>query len=312
MASNAHLLISPDMHESLGDNVNGPSLIKVPQWVEHPLGRYYLYFAHHQGTFIRLAYADDITGPYTLHVPGVLQLADSGFPSVPLNVDEITNEGILNLIEKYDAATILPYFPPHVASPDVHIRDESQEIWMYYHGQVESGEQLTKVAKSKDGLSFVPEPDFLGKSYFRVFTHGGQYYALSHSGGVINRSEDGIHFEAGPPIGHPEMRHTAVRRTGDQQFEVYWSRSGDSPEHILVSDLDVSTDWRDWQIENTRSVRRPEYDWEGAALDIQPSIVGFARGRLHELRDPGIYQEDGKTYLLYAVMGESGIGICEL
>ena len=45
-------------------NINGPSLIRVPSWVEHPLGKYYLYFAHHKGGSIRLAYADDPSGPW--------------------------------------------------------------------------------------------------------------------------------------------------------------------------------------------------------------------------------------------------------
>ena len=43
-----------------GDNINGPSLIKVPGWVENPLGKYYLYFANHDGKYIRLAYSDNI------------------------------------------------------------------------------------------------------------------------------------------------------------------------------------------------------------------------------------------------------------
>ena len=30
-------------------NINGPSLVRVPEWVEDPLGKYYLYFAHHRG-----------------------------------------------------------------------------------------------------------------------------------------------------------------------------------------------------------------------------------------------------------------------
>jgi hypothetical protein len=37
-------------------------------------------------------------------------------------------------------------------------------------------------------------------------------------------------------------------------------------------------------------------------------IVGPAR----QLRDPAIYREDGRTYLLYAVAGESGIAIAEV
>ena len=37
-----------------------------------------------------------------------------------------------------------------------------------------------------------------------------------------------------------------------------------------------------------------------------------AYGTLNQLRDPAIYEEDGRCYLLYAVGGEAGIGIAEL
>ena len=47
-------------------NINGPSLLKVPDWIADPLGKYYLYFAHHKGEQIRMAYSDTITGPYKL------------------------------------------------------------------------------------------------------------------------------------------------------------------------------------------------------------------------------------------------------
>jgi hypothetical protein len=69
----------PDMSRRLGENVNGPSLIRVPDWIESPLGRYYLYFGHHLGDHIRLAYADDLHGPWRIYEPGVLSLAESGF-----------------------------------------------------------------------------------------------------------------------------------------------------------------------------------------------------------------------------------------
>lgn len=310
--TDAQLLISPASHESVGANINGPSLLKVPDWVQNPLARYYLYFAHHQGSHIRLAISNDITGPYEVYEPGVMPLAKSGFDTQKLVVTNIAKQSILDLIDKYDAQTVLPFFPPHVASPDVHVRDDHFEIWMYYHGQIEDGRQLTKVARSKDGLHFVPEPGYLGNSYFRVFAHNGAWYALSHSGGVINRSADGVNFEQGPTVGDEHMRHTAVRRMSDELLQVFWSRFGDTPEHILVSDLDLTADWRSWRITNTRSVRQPQFDWEGADLEVQTSREGFAMGELHELRDPGIYEQDGITYLLYSVRGESGIGICRL
>ena len=87
----------------MGDNINGPSLIRVPDWIENPLGRYYLYFGHHKGRYIRLAYADDISGPWRIHSPGVLSLEDS-------------------------------YFAGHIASPDVHVDAENGRIRMYFHG----------------------------------------------------------------------------------------------------------------------------------------------------------------------------------
>ena len=38
-------IIRPDLHPSIGENIQGPSLIRVPDWVEDRLGAYYLYFA---------------------------------------------------------------------------------------------------------------------------------------------------------------------------------------------------------------------------------------------------------------------------
>ena len=35
-------IISPGLHPSIGENIQGPSLIRVPDWVDEPLGRYYL------------------------------------------------------------------------------------------------------------------------------------------------------------------------------------------------------------------------------------------------------------------------------
>ena len=68
-------IITPDLHPSIGRNIQGPSVIRVPDWVEHRLGDYYLYFADHKGSYIRLAYANQLTGPWTIHPPGSLQLA---------------------------------------------------------------------------------------------------------------------------------------------------------------------------------------------------------------------------------------------
>src|SRR6188508_47660 len=38
-------IVTPSSSTTLGDNINGPSLIRVPFWIDKPLGRYYLYFS---------------------------------------------------------------------------------------------------------------------------------------------------------------------------------------------------------------------------------------------------------------------------
>jgi hypothetical protein len=76
-------IIGPDLHPSIGRNIQGPSLIRVPDWIESPLGRYYLYFADHKGAYIRLAFADELKGPWQIHEPGSLQIVDSYFLTTP-------------------------------------------------------------------------------------------------------------------------------------------------------------------------------------------------------------------------------------
>ena len=69
-----HPIIAPDLHPSIGENIQGPSMIRVPEWITERRGAYYLYFADHKGGYIRLAYADALEGPWTVHGPGALQL----------------------------------------------------------------------------------------------------------------------------------------------------------------------------------------------------------------------------------------------
>jgi len=48
-------IISQELSRELGHNINGPSLIEVPDYVKNKLGRYYLYFADHKGQEIKMA-----------------------------------------------------------------------------------------------------------------------------------------------------------------------------------------------------------------------------------------------------------------
>lgn len=270
------------MDARIGSNINGPSLIRVPEWMPNPLGRYYLYFAHHQGTFIRLAFSDDLEGPWQTHSPGVLDLEDS-------------------------------FFGSHIASPDVHVIEDEREIRMYYHGCClpEPPHQVTRVAASTDGLHFVARPEILGSSYWRVFTWKGLCHALEMPG-TFRRSASALSgFEEGPTLFTPDMRHSAVQVDGST-LNVFYSNAHDCPERILWATIDLEPDWQDWQAGEPTTLLSPETDYEGADCPVEASERGNAPGRVHQLRDPGILEEDGKTYLLYSVAGEYGIAIAEL
>jgi hypothetical protein len=294
-------LIRADMDDRMGSNIAGPSLIRVPAWVEKPLGRYYLYFADHKGEYIRLAYADSPEGPYTMHAPGSLQLAESHFLTEPpqLSPDRLASMP--------GAAPVAP----HIASPDVHVVSERSEIRMYYHGLLEDGSQLSRVAVSKDGLRFEAQPELIGLPYFRVFRHDEMFYALAMPG-FFYRSKDGLtDFEQGPWLFGRDMRHSAVRLARGK-LEVYWTRVGDAPESILFSTLDLSGDWSEWKASEPALVMRPTERWEGAGLPVEPSVRGEINERVCQLRDPALFEEDGRSWLLYAGAGENGIGMARM
>ena len=313
-------LISTDLHPSIGTNIQGPSLIKVPGWIANPLGAYYLYFADHKGRHIRLAYADAIEGPWSIYGPGALQIGQSGFPT---NDFVIADDDLAKTIAAYEAALGKDAMPPdvrtdvtmaHVASPDVHIDDANRRITMYFHGLEALGYQVSRVAVSNNGIDFHACPEILGPSYFRVFRWEGAYYALVMPG-KIYRSTDGLtNFKLGPQLFNPNMRHSAVRvLTDSQKLEVYWTQVGDSPERIYRSTIDISGHWMHWRESAPVEVLRPERDWEGSNQTLEPSVRGAINRPVNQLRDPAIFQaDDGRVVLLYACAGEAAIAAAEL
>lgn len=284
-------IITPALDARMGSNIQGPSLIRVPDWVENPLGRYYLYFADHRGLYIRLAYADALTGPWQVYSPGTLRIEDSFFPT-----------------------TCPPCAPPgsyvHIASPDVHVRDDLRQIVMYLHGR-DNGSQLTRAAVSTDGIHFVGREENLGLPYFRVLPLDEYYYALAMPGQWY-RSRDGLTgFVAGPRLFNPDMRHAALLRR-DDTLHVFWTQVGEAPERILMSTIDLTVDWLQWRDTPAVEILRPQRPWEGAHLPPAPSVRGDITVPANQLRDPAIFVEEGRVFLLYSVAGESGIAIAEL
>ena len=129
--------------------------------------------------------------------------------------------------------------------------------------------------------------------------------------GIFYRSADGLRdFEYGPTLFTPHMRHSALKLDGSTLIVVY-SNAGDCPESLLLSTIDLTPHWHDWQATPPVIILQPEYDYEGVHLPRQASQRGIARKPVCQLRDPALYSEHDQTYLLYAVAGESGIAIAE-
>lgn len=307
-------IIHPHMDERMGDNLCNPSVIRVPDWTPGRLGRYYLYFSHHKGRYIRMAYADTLTGPWTMHEPGVLDIAESGFPT------EDPPEPPLDQQPPWATHMKGGYLYAHIASPDVHIREEDQTILMYFHGLLPNGDQSTRLALSKDGLSFDVQEPMLGPPYFRISRHATGFYTTGW-GGVLLRSEtwEGP-FEQGPDLVPYDdkgglgdgFRHGETFITGDTLHLLY-HRMGDRPERILHATVDMQGDWRQWTASEPVTLLEPELDWEGADLPLQTSTMGTETTRVRELRDPCVFiDDDGAAYLFYCGAGESGIGITKL
>lgn len=273
-------------HASIGRNLAEPSLVRAPPWIERPLGRYYLYFADHAGKYIRLAYADAVTGPWRIHPPGTLRIEQTPFP------------------------TRFGY--SHIASPDVHVDAERQRVVMYYHGlENEPNDQVTRVATSTDGLNFSARTEILGLTYWRAFTLKQMTYAMAMPGQFYRSADPLRGFEAGPRLFNDNMRHAGLLLRGDT-LHVFWTQVGDAPERIYLSTIDVSGPWEGWKESAPVELLRPERAWEGANMPAVPSVRGAINEPVNQLRDPAIYEEGGRVFMIYAVAGESGLALAEV
>lgn len=320
-----------------GENINGPSVLRVPDWVARPdradpAANYYLYFAHHKGDYMRMAWAEAVEGPWHLYhvgkgvavgARGVLDLGEG---------DALVLDNDLKVFE-------------HIASPDVHLDEANHRFVMYFHGPTKhKGKtmgQMTFAATSSQGLDFRENvvPVMLGRSYFRVFAHGAQLYAFSNNGELYRapaaRAPDAEEPSTPPKsydfskalwIKRPDnafqthlqqagikerLRHSTVHLIGET-LHVFYTRLGGSPERIMHSTIDLSVgDYTQWNPTfPAREILHAELEWEGGDIEPSPSTWDKAPENVNQLRDPYFFEEaDGTLYLFYAGRGEDAIGI---
>ncbi|OVE79684.1 hypothetical protein BVY01_01780 [bacterium I07] len=331
------MFVSAGATETEAENMNGPSVIRIPDWISpdnrtSPEAVYYMYFAAHRGNYIRLAWAVDLEGPWHLYNIG---------QGIPVGTRGVLDLGVNDQIYIGNNIAVRK----HVASADVHIDYENQQIILYFHGPSlfagsDAGQQ-NFVALSPDGLDFNGriEQVVLGKSYFRVFEYNDEMYALDN-GADLWKARDPLNpwmVPAGFNYANPlwlsadndpfaddlitaglsadvRVRHVAVRVVGDL-LHVFYSRRGDAPERIQMSTIDLGIgDYELWDSSYPpEELLHPEMDWEGADFPVEPSEGGSAPEHVNQLRDPCFFEDiDGSLYLFYAAGGEDAIGIAAL
>ena len=148
-----------------------------------------------------MAYADELTGPWTMYEPGTLRIEDSHFPATCPPCSSPTGE---------------PY--AHIASPDVHVDEQGRRIVMYVHGR-DVGRQVTRAAVSSDGIHFEGRPEILGRPLLPRLRARGMDLRARDARLTSSRSRDGLSgFEEGPSLFGPDMRHSALLKRGETLY----------------------------------------------------------------------------------------------
>lgn len=344
----ARSFIEAGLSAKEGRNINGPSVIRIPDWMApadraHPDAKFYMYFGHHGGSYIRLAWASELTGPWKF-----------------ARMDPTTPEGDRGVLGFEDTANRITRLGPgehlhiynHMASPRVFVDHANQRFALFFHapsginrrdGTIDRIQQRTLVALSHDGLDFRGgiQPVFIGTGYLDPFVFQGRTYGFSNEG-YLHRAPAGTTLEndgwwqptenhdfgdflweridspirrnhenaPGQRAGNP--RHFSHRIAG-QALHLFFHRRGDMPESILLTRMDLSVgDASEWNCTYPPElVLSPETDWEGIGYPLGPSTSGSATG-VRELRDPYILEEDGGIFLFYCGAGEEAIGLAEI
>jgi hypothetical protein len=106
--------------------------------------------------------------------------------------------------------------------------------------------------------------------------------------GILYRSDTGVDnfLPREKLLFDPDMSHTGLRLKGGI-LHVVWSQVGDTPEHILVSEVDLTTtDWNEWRATQPQELLRAELPGEDSELAIESSLRGgleFAANALREV-----------------------------
>ena len=107
------------------------------------------------------------------------------------------------------------------------------------------------------------------------------------------------------------IRHMGLHLDGNTLL-IFYSVIGDTPERILLSTIRLDQGApASWELSAPIEVLRSTTAYEGVNFPMTASVKGPATN-VHQLRDPYVFVDNGKTYLYYGIAGESGIAVAEV
>jgi hypothetical protein len=286
--------------EAFGTNFSGATVFLNPGYLDSSIyARYIMYFAHHSGTFIRIATSNN---PFS----------GWAFPNL-----EILKIGKFN------------EFHDHIASPEVFLDHESKTLNLFFHSRINgSREQQTFLAKSKDGVKFefTPMESFL-PFYLRVSVHNGKVFGVtkggnlfSHPGGNFSRDWKYLGNMDSPDsklerlnyfndVGNIRHAHIISYK---ENLLVFYTRLGEAPEQIYARLINFGSDNNLIEFSEQIEIMQPRLPFECQSAPLKESQPGPSEIFERAFRDPFVFMEKDVKLLFYSYGGESGIGVCEI
>ena len=149
-----------------------------------------------------------------------------------------------------------------------------------------------------------------------MFQHDGFFYSVARLGQLARSKDPFAAFEPGPNPFRDSVNANRVRHVGllvrGRLLHVFFTAIGDAPERVLMSTIDLTSDWMMWRASPPVDVLRPETRYECAHLPTAPSEPGDVEDRVRQIRDPFVFEEQGRAFLFYSTCGEQGIAAATL
>jgi len=278
-------------------SICNPCLIKTPKWIKKKLGKYYLYFADHRGKFIKLLYSDHL---------------DRGWKYLDKKILHLKSK------PKLDAYN-------HIASPEIYVNKKEKQIYIFTHSHSRSKiGQWTYLSNSKDGINFSKKFNKpLAPFYLRFFYHKKYYYGIVKGADLWRSRNINIKFQQCQNLltrkksktnlhnKNGSIRHLGILKKKNYLHCVF-SKIGDKPERIYYTKIHLSKNYLNWKFQKIKEILRPTFPYEGSKLKLKKSKAGDAPRGENALRDPYLFVDGKKTYLIYCVKGEKNFALCEI